>query len=349
MCLQMASVFIWELFKAAQIATLPWPIFFGLTLYFEGNVMIRVDKLFLNFKGKDILRAVDLHLQPGDIYGLLGPNGAGKTTTIFTMLGLKSRFGGKISVLDSDPENQAQDIRNIVGVMPENGGFYEWMTGIAYLKWYSSLYGQKCQDKRLYALLERVGLGSVAHLSIKTYSRGMKQRLAVARALVSNPRLLILDEPTNGLDPKGRREIHDLLLEFVAEGKTGILLSTHILDDVERLCNRIGIIDQGKTRIEGRIEDILAQQNSGQRYRLRLKYPPSKLDLPSGISLLPKDDGWWRIYIRNGTLGGPSAIWETLLKQGWPILEIHSDMPSLEELYMTMTEPQSPRIQEETR
>ncbi|MDA8403244.1 MAG: ABC transporter ATP-binding protein [Desulfobacteraceae bacterium] len=308
--------------------------------------MIRIDKLFLNFNGKDILRAVDLHLQPGDIYGLLGPNGAGKTTTIFAMLGLKSRCGGQIAVLDRDPENHALDIRKVVGVMPENGGFYEWMTGISYLKWYSRLYGQECHNNHLCELLERVGLGSVARLCIKTYSRGMKQRLAVARALVTNPRLLILDEPTNGLDPKGRREIHDLLLEFVAEGNTGILLSTHILDDVERLCNRIGIIDQGRTRIEGRIEDTLAKQNTGQHFRLRLEFPPSRLDLPSGLSLLSKEDGWWRVCIRNGISGGLSAIWETLLKRGWRILEIRSDMPRLEELYMTMTTSQSPLSQE---
>lgn len=311
--------------------------------------MISIDKLFLNIKGKDILRAVDLHLQPGDIYGLLGPNGAGKTTTIYTMLGLRSGYNGRVTVLGRDPETHALDIRNDVGVMPENGGFYEWMTGIAYLKWYSRLYGKEGHVKNLCALMDRVGLGSAMKIAIGSYSRGMKQRLAVARALVSKPRLLILDEPTNGLDPKGRREIHNLLLEFVAKGETAILLSTHILDDVERLCSRIGIIDQGRTRIEGRFEDVLAKQSMGQRYRLRLEYPPSRLNLPSGLSLLNQEDGWWRVSIRNGTPGGVSAIWETLIKKGWPILEIRSDISNLEELYMTMTGPQTQRSQEVTR
>ncbi len=113
-------------------------------------------------------------------------------------------------------------------------------------------------------MLEKVGLGTEGHRPIGTYSRGMKQRLAVARALMPHPRLLILDEPTNGLDPKGRREIHDLLLEFAAERNTGVLLCTHLLDDVDRLCNRIGIIDRGRTRLEGRLGDLLAEQGDRQ-------------------------------------------------------------------------------------
>lgn len=308
--------------------------------------MIRIDKLFLNIKGKDILRAVDLHLKPGDIYGLLGPNGAGKTTTIYTMIGLRSGYDGRITVLGHNPETDAQNIRKDVGVMPENGGFYDWMTGIAYLGWFSRLYGKEGHDKKLRSLMERVGLGSSMQISIGAYSRGMKQRLAVARALVTEPRLLILDEPTQGLDPKGRREIHDLLLEFVAKRETAILLSTHILDDVERMCSRIGIIDQGKTRIEGLLKDVLTNQNMGQRYRLRLEYPPPRLKLPTGLSLLNQEDGWWRVSIRNGIPGGLSAIWEALWKQGWRILEIRSEGSSLEELYINMTRPQLSQTQE---
>ena len=202
-------------------------------------------------KGKEILKGIDLHLQPGDIYGLLGPNGAGKSTTIFALLGLRAVDSGQISVLGLDPAKHAIDIRSAVGVMPENAGFYEWMTAPAYLRWYCSLYGQTPSHNDLRTLLAKVGLGAEGRRPIGAYSRGMKQRLAVARALATHPKLLILDEPTNGLDPKGRREIHDLLLEFAAEGNTGVLLCTHLLDDVDRMCSRIGIIDRGRTRLEG--------------------------------------------------------------------------------------------------
>ena len=212
-------------------------------------------------------------------------NGAGKSTTIFALLGLRAHASGRISVLGRDPGENAAAIRGSVGVMPENAGFYEWMTAPAYLRWYGRLFGETQTHRDLGILLEKVGLGTEGHRSIGTYSRGMKQRLAVTRALMPHPRLLILDEPTNGLDPKGRREIHDLLHEFAADGTAGVLLCTHLLDDVDRLANRIGIIDRGRTRLEGRLGDLLAEQGAGQRYRLRLGAEPDT-DPPSGWDIL---------------------------------------------------------------
>ena len=156
--------------------------------------MISIENMQLRIEGKEILKGIELHLQPGDIYGLLGPNGAGKSTTIFAVLGLRERCSGNIRVLDHDPADHALEIRRNVGVMPEQAGFYDWMTAHAYLQWYSRLYGQSQSDGELRKLLEKVGLGSVRHRPIATYSRGMKQRLAVASALVSQPKLLILTE-----------------------------------------------------------------------------------------------------------------------------------------------------------
>ncbi len=308
--------------------------------------MISIENLQLHIEGKEILKGVDLHLQPGDIYGLLGPNGAGKSTTIFALLGLRERSGGRIRVLNHDPADHALDIRRDVGVMPEQAGFYDWMTAPAYLDWYSCLYGQPQNEKDIRELLEEVGLGSVRHRPIGTYSRGMKQRLAVARALAPHPRLLILDEPTNGLDPKGRREIHDLLLNFAADGKTGVLLCTHLLDDVDRLCSRIGIIDQGRTRLEGGLGDLLAERGAGYSYRLRMEGTPDTSNLPAGVSLLAIEGGWWRVQLQSGIPGGPSAIWGKLWQRGWRVLEIRSEASSLEELYLNITAPDSAHAQE---
>jgi len=301
--------------------------------------MISIENLHLAIGGKEILKGIELHLQPGDIYGLLGPNGAGKSTTIFALLGLHARGSGSISVLGRDPGKQAAAIRCSVGVMPENAGFYEWMTAPAYLRWYGRLYGQPPTDGDLLMLLKKVGLGTENHRHIGIYSRGMKQRLAVARALISHPRLLILDEPTNGLDPKGRREIHDLLREFAAEGSAGVLLCTHLLDDVDQLCNRIGIIDQGHTRLEGRLGDLLAGQGTPQHYRLRLEGKPDTANLPAGLSLLAHEDNWWRVQVQSKSSEGPSALWGELWQCGWRILEIRSEASSLEELYLRTTAP----------
>ena len=299
--------------------------------------MISIENLHLTIEGNKILKGIDLHLQPGDIYGLLGPNGAGKSTTIFALLGLRARDSGQISVLGRDPGKNAAEIRGSVGVMPEHAGFYEWMTAPDYLRWYSRLYGQPQTEENLQRLLEKVGLSAESRRPSGTYSRGMKQRLAVARALATHPKLLILDEPTNGLDPKGRREIHNLLLEFASERNTGVLLCTHLLDDVDRMCNRIGIIDRGRTRREGRLDELLAEQVAGQRYRLRTEGAPDVADLPAGLSLLDSQGGWWRVQLRTGSPGGPSALWGELWRRGWRILEIRPEASSLEELYLNIT------------
>lgn len=299
--------------------------------------MIDIENLRLSIEGKEILKGFDLHLQPGDTYGLLGPNGAGKSTTIFALLGLRACESGRISVLGGNPADGAVSIRRSVGVMPEKAGFYEWMTAPDYLKWYGRLYGSEPNGRELGMMLEKVGLGAEAHRSISAFSRGMKQRLAVARALITHPRLLILDEPTNGLDPKGRREIHDLLVEFAADGNAGVLLCTHLLDDVDRLCNRIGIIDNGRTRLEGSLGDLLAQQGGGQRYRLRLETGPDSTILPSGVTVLSQEGGWCRVQVRAKTSEGLSDLWGELWRDGWKILEIRSEASSLEELYMNNT------------
>ncbi len=311
--------------------------------------MISIEKLQLNIKGEEILKGVELHLHPGDIYGLLGPNGAGKSTTIFALLGLRVRSSGKISVLGNDPGDHAVEIRRMVGVMPEHAGFYDWMTAAAYMRWYGRLYEQTSTDRDLQVLLEKVGLGDVGRRPIGAYSRGMKQRLAVARALVPRPRLLILDEPTNGLDPKGRREIHDLLLDFTAERKAGVLLCTHLLDDVDRLCNRIGIIDQGRTRLEGCLGDLQAEQGAGQRYRLRLESAPDTASLPAGVFLLAHEGDWWRVQLQLETNEGPSFVWGELWRRGWRIREIRSEASSLEELYLNITAPDHSHVQEAAR
>jgi ABC-2 type transport system ATP-binding protein len=308
--------------------------------------MINIENLRLTIGGKEILNGIDMHLRPGDTYGLLGPNGAGKSTTIFALLGLRAFESGRIGVLGGNPADDAVSIRRSVGVMPEKAGFYDWMTAPDYLKWYGRLYDFAPTEKDVAKMLEKVGLGAEAHRPIGTYSQGMRQRLAVARALISRPKLLILDEPTNGLDPKGRREIHDLLVEFASGGKAGVLLCTHLLDDVDRLCNRIGIIDNGRTRLEGSIADLLAEQGGGQRFRLRLESAPDTTNLPAGVAITGHEGGWWRVQVQVKPSEGPSSLWGELWGRGWKILEIRSEASSLEELYMSHTGQELHQTQE---
>jgi ABC-2 type transport system ATP-binding protein len=250
-------------------------------------------------------------------------------------------------VLGHDPSREAVAIRRSTGTMPENAGFYEWMSAPAYLRWYGRLYGVVSTDVDLHGLLARVGLEVDERSPIATFSRGMKQRLAIARALLPRPRLLILDEPTNGLDPMGRREIHDLLLEFAGSGNAGVLLCTHLLDDVDRLCNRIGIIDQGRTRLEGALADLPEAQGIGRRYRLRLAEKPDSASLPNGVELLPSEGGWWRVQLQRSA-DDPSAVWAELWRRGWRIREIRGEASSLEGLYMNHTGQENSKAQEAT-
>jgi ABC-2 type transport system ATP-binding protein len=236
-------------------------------------MLLDAEDLLLTIRGRPILKGVELHLETGEIYGLLGPNGAGKSTTISVLTGLRAAASGKLAVLGLDPWTQKKAVHARIGVLPEQSGFYDWMSAREYLHWFGCLYGRTLSAAELRAHLARVGLEEGDSGAIGTYSRGMKQRLGLARALINDPELLILDEPTNGLDPRGRREIHDVLLDLSRQHRVGVLLCTHLLDDVERLCTRIGIIHQGRTAVEGRLSELLSTWHArGEGDRLENLY-----------------------------------------------------------------------------
>jgi len=298
------------------------------------TLLIDANHLQLSLQGQDILEDVSLHLRPGEIYGLLGPNGAGKTTTIAVLLGLFPANSGGLRIFGEGLDDIVT-MRRRIGVMPEQAGFYDWMNAKDYLAWYVSFYGES--QRPIGDLLQQIGLGDTAGKPIGQFSRGMKQRLGLARALVHGPELLILDEPTNGLDPRGRHEIHDLLLQLSQQNEVGILLCTHLLDDVERLCNTIGIIDQGRTVAEGGLADMLGQHGTGQRFRIRMTSVPDAQSLPKGITLLHHEGDWWHFEVNAAELSFLSGLWEDLIVHGWGFSEIHADSGGLESLYLRLT------------
>ena len=298
------------------------------------NIIVEIEDLSLDLDGKKILQNIDLHLKKGDIYGLLGPNGAGKSTTIFVILGLYKKRTGKVRILGEDPGISAEKIRNLLGVMPEYADFYGWMSALEYLNWHCHLYENIKTKKEIKKVLERVGIDKVWKRPIRTFSRGMKQRLAMARALITDPELLILDEPTNGLDPKGRYEIHELLKSIASENKAGVLLSSHILDDVDRLCNRIGIINQGITLMEGDVATILKSNDGIRQFRVRIDEIPESTSIPTGVLIDTIKDGWYFFEVDCQIFHNPSYLWGFLWNSGWKIREIHAERAGLEEIYM---------------
>jgi len=303
----------------------------------EEKMLIEVADLKLSIHANPVLNGVRLTMQEGEIYGLLGPNGAGKSTTLSVVTGLRAADSGKVNVMGLAPVRQKRELHGKIGVLAEDSGFYGWMSAHGYLHWMARLYGRELSAEEMARRLEQVGLDAANRQAIKTYSRGMKQRLGLARALLNDPQLLILDEPTNGLDPRGRREIHDVLLALSREHGVGILLCTHLLDDVDRLCGRIGIIHQGKTLLEGVLAELLAEKTGANRYRLRVAAPgTASAALPQGVKLLAQEGGWLHLDIAPGI--HPDAAWRELFALGWRITEIRSEGGGLEALYLNITE-----------
>ncbi len=218
--------------------------------------IISAENLSKSYGATKAVDQLHLHIRKGEFFGFLGPNGAGKTTTIRMLTGILEPDHGKIAI-DNYPSEDKLQIAKIIGVVPESRGFYEWMTAVEYLGFFSDLYGiaGKKKEERIASLLAEVDLTKRKNSRIGTYSRGMKQRLGLARALINNPRVLFLDEPTLGLDPQGQEDIQRLLKKLNVEGVT-IFLSSHLLNEVSNLCSRIGIINNGKMITEGTIDEI---------------------------------------------------------------------------------------------
>ncbi|MBL8087118.1 MAG: ABC transporter ATP-binding protein [Chthonomonas sp.] len=195
---------------------------------------------------------------PEGCVGLLGPNGAGKSTLIKTLLGLVKPAGGTASVLGLDIATHPADIRSVVGYMPEQDCHIPGMSGVGFVAYAGELSGLSPSEalRRAHEVLEYSGLGEARYRLVETYSTGMKQRVKLAQALVHGPKLLLLDEPTNGLDPKGRDEMLDLIIDITRTKGMNVIVSSHLLPDIERTCEKIVVVLRGELRSQGAISDL---------------------------------------------------------------------------------------------
>ena len=223
-------------------------------------------KIFSDWWGRNKVCAVDdlnLKVKANEVFGLLGPNGSGKTTTLKMLLGLLYPTKGRAVVLGGDASNTKINAR--IGFLPEESYLYRYLNARETLDFYGRLFAlpAKVRKMRIEALLDMVGLKAVANRPVGTFSKGMARRIGLAQALINDPDLLILDEPTTGLDPIGTRQIKDLILKLAARGKT-ILLCTHLLADVEDVCDRISILYGGRIQAEGQVKELLQQTNKRQ-------------------------------------------------------------------------------------
>ena len=219
---------------------------------------IETKQLTKSYKSKahgmvDVVKQLDLHVEEGEIFGFLGPNGAGKTTTIKMLLSIIEPSAGEGYVLGKELGDF--DVHKLISYVPERPYYYEYMTGMEILKFYGSLFGIT-DTARMDMLLEKVNLHRDKTKTISQFSKGMQQRIGLAQALLNDPKLLFLDEPTGGLDPIAHREIRDLILSFREEGRT-VFISSHELSEVELICDRVAIINHGVLERQGKLTELL--------------------------------------------------------------------------------------------
>ncbi len=219
------------------------------------KTIIRVDNLCKKYNDKEVVDNLSFSAEAGDVIGLIGPNGAGKSTTMKIITRLISKSSGDIYINGQQLDNNSNVISRDVGFTSESPSFYNYLTGIQNLKLIANLYPNVDMD-RIRSLLEFVGLTEAANKKVKAYSTGMKQRLGLARALLNRPKVIILDEPTNGLDPQGMREIYQLISKLAKEEKVTVIISSHLLYYLEKICNKIIVINHGKTVYYGNTEKI---------------------------------------------------------------------------------------------
>ncbi len=248
----------------------------------NGDKIIEINSLTKDFKDLRAVNSLNLNVFEGDVFGFLGPNGAGKSTTIRMLLSLIKPTEGSIKLFDKTLEKNRIEILKRIGAIVEKPDFYGYLSAYKNLEILGKISGKEISKKRIMEVLELVGLSKRYKSKVKTFSHGMKQRLGLGQALLHNPDLIILDEPTTGLDPQGMKEIRDLILYLSKVEKKTIFLSSHILHEVELVANRMIIINKGTTKVEGYVQDLLNAK--------KLKVSFEVDDEEKTISLLAQSD-----------------------------------------------------------
>jgi len=277
-------------------------------------------------------------LKEGEIFGLLGPNGAGKTTTILLLMGLTEPTSGSVRVLGFDPVRQPLQVKRVVGYLPEHVALYDDLSAQENLLYTADLNGvSSAQAKpRIQRALERVRLADVAHRKVREFSHGMRQRLGIADVLIKQPRFIILDEPTIGLDPESVNQLLDLILEMTREEHLTVLLSSHQLQQVQRICSRVGIFVKGKMIAQGSIHE-LAEQLAGGKRTLEVAAEPNGAELATllrgipGVVSVEQDAEHWRVH---ATKEVRPAIARAIAARGWSLYHLRQRDYGLEEIYL---------------
>ena len=292
--------------------------------------ILKCESLNKKFGKKQILKNVSFEIEEGDILGFIGPNGAGKTTTIKLILGLQSITQGKVTINGYDVEKDFTKAIKKVGAIVENPDLYMYLSGYDNLKLISNLY-KEIDEKRIEEVIKLVKLENRIKDKVSKYSLGMRQRLGIAQAILHKPNLLILDEPTNGLDPEGIKEMRDLLINLAKNENIAILISSHNLAELDNLCNKVCIIKNGQIIETSKIGDI-KKTSKNEQFILEIENTKSIKDLYKEAIIL--DERTFKITIEKQNI--PEIVFN-LAKNNIKIYEVKKEEKSLEEAFFEKT------------
>ena len=299
-----------------------------------GNAMLQVENLVKHYGDVQAVRGVSFSVEEGEVFGLLGPNGAGKTTTVEILEGLRTLDSGRVSVCGLDPQEKPQELKQEIGAALQSTSLPDKLRVMEALRLFASFYKRR---RRPEDLLKRFGLEEKRNTFYNQLSGGQKQRLALAMALVNDPKVLFFDEPTAGLDPQVRREIYDIIEELRREKKT-IVLTTHYIEEAERLCDRVAIIDHGKVIALGTPRELKSRAGATTRVEVRLSKPESNGIMKNleGVVDVREEDGAYVLHSQRPPQTIVSLV-KHLEAQGNELVSLEIATPSLEDVFIEMT------------
>jgi ABC-2 type transport system ATP-binding protein len=297
---------------------------------------IRSKRLTKSYGDQTVVDRLDLDIEAGEVFGLLGPNGAGKTTSILMLLGLIEPTKGSIEVLGLDPRRNPLEVKRRVGYLPDAVGFYDTMTGRENLRFTARLNGLGKDAEHIDMLLDTVGLADAGDQAAGEYSRGMKQRLGVADALVKSPSVLILDEPTTAIDPEGVAEMLDLIQRLAKDDGVTVLLASHLLHQVQTVCDRVAIFVNGKVVAQGPPHELAAAATGQIRVEFRLAGDPpagrARLEAQASVTEIApgRVPGSWLAQVEAEAL---ASTVRSLVTSGVDVIGVHRLDEDLETIY----------------
>jgi len=300
----------------------------------NNSVLVRAENLHKSYGSILALRGISFEIKKGEVFGLLGPNGAGKTTTIEILVGLRQPDEGSVRVCGLDPTRESEELKQRIGAQLQATMLPDKMRVDEALGLFASFYKQTVA---IDGLLESFGLAEKRRAFFETLSGGQKQRLALALALINNPELVLLDEPTVGLDAMLRRDIYAIVERFRSEGRT-VLLTTHYIEEAERLCDHVAIIDQGQVVAIGTPRELIERSGKGTRLEVRLAKPVAADRLKQVEAVLDcrETDGIYMLHAQPATQAIVSLV-HFLEKDNNTLLDLHIAQPSLEDVFVEMT------------